>query len=149
MVMTDETMPSDETQTAWCALFRSHKIVLAEIESKLKTAQLPQLLWYDLLWQLEQASSCGVRAFELQPKLFLPQYGMSRLVDRIEAQGLIEKHECPEDGRGIALTITDKGREVRKQMWAVYAPAMQKALGAKLSKAEIVTLVQILGKLSA
>lgn len=146
--MTDKTMPSDDTQTAWCALFRSHKIVLGEIESKLKSAKLPQLLWYDLLWQLENANTCGVRAFELQPKLFLPQYGMSRLVDRMETQGLIEKHECPEDGRGIALSITDKGRDIRKQMWSVYAPAMQKALGAKLTEAETVALIQILGKLS-
>lgn len=141
-------MPSEQTQKAWCALFRSHKIVLAEIENKLKAAKLPPLLWYDVLWQLEQTAACGVRAFELQPKLLLPQYGMSRLINRMEAKGLIEKHECPEDGRGIALTITDQGRSIRQQMWAVYGPAMDNALGKKLTATEVTTLAELLGKLS-
>ncbi|WP_299347460.1 MarR family winged helix-turn-helix transcriptional regulator [uncultured Maritalea sp.] len=141
-------IPSEHTQKAWAALFRAHTLAHEAIEAELKKARLPNLSWYDVLWELEQTSECGLRAFELQPKLLLPQYGMSRLINRMEAQGLIAKHDCPEDGRGVALSITDQGRKMRRKMWAVYGPAMQKALGEKLSENEMAQLATMLKKLT-
>jgi len=141
-------IPSENTQKAWATLFRAHTLAHETIEAALKKAGLPALSWYDVLWELDQTTECGLRAFELQPKLLLPQYGMSRLINRMEAQGLIAKHECPEDGRGFALSITDQGRKTRKEMWNVYGPAMQEALGEKLTQSEVATLAAILDKLA-
>jgi len=140
-------MPSDQTQKTWVALMRAHKSAHEQVERALKAAKLPPISWYDVLWELEQTTECGIRAFELQPKLLLPQYGMSRLISKMENEDLIWRGECPEDGRGLVLAITEKGRELRKKMWAVYGPAMQQALGSKLTNEEVGTLAVILGKL--
>ena len=141
-------MPNKHTQKAWVALMRAHKSAHEHVEGKLKAAKLPPISWYDVLWELEQTTECGIRAFELQPKLLLPQYGMSRLISKMESEELIWRGECPEDGRGLVLAITDKGRALRKEIWAVYGPAMQEAIGAKLEADEIAALANILGKLN-
>lgn len=140
--------PSDQTQNAWCALFRTHKILQEQIDGELKAANLPPLTWYDVLWELEQTEHCGLRAYEMQPKLLLTQYGLSRILKRMEAAGLIQKQECPEDGRGQVLGVTKKGRETRAQMWAIYGKLMHDMLGAKLSDEESQQLASLLGKLS-
>jgi len=142
-------IPSENIQSAWAKLFRTQTLLQQSIEAKLKVAKLPPMAWYDVLWELEKTTECGIRAFELQPKLLLPQYGMSRLIARMEDKGLIDRHECPEDGRGIALSITEQGRKVRGEMWVIYGPAMQEAFGKKISDSEAETLTTILSKLKA
>lgn len=141
-------IPSDQTQSAWCALYRVHKIFHEQVEAELKAANLPPLTWYDVLWELEKTEHCGLRAYELQPKLLLPQYGMSRILTRMEAAGLIRKQECPEDGRGQVLGITEAGRTTRAKMWAIYGKLMHDMLGAKLSDEETTTLAALLNKLA-
>jgi len=140
--------PNDQTQNAWCALYRVHKMFNEQVEAELKAANLPPLTWYDILWELEKTEHCGLRAYELQPKLLLPQYGMSRILARMEGAGLIQKQECPEDGRGQVLAITEKGRKTRAQMWAVYGNLMHENLGEKLSEVEAQTLASLLERLA-
>ena len=140
-------MPNENTQKAWIALMRAQKNVHEFVEGRLKAEKLPPLQWYDLLWELERSKECGVRAFELQTRLLLPQYGMSRLAAKLEAEGLIWRGECPEDGRGLVLAITDKGREMRKKIWSIYGPAMQEVFGEKFTPDEIKQLNRQLGKL--
>jgi DNA-binding MarR family transcriptional regulator len=139
--------PSDETQNAWCALLRTQKRLQGEVDVALKAAKLPPLTWYDILWELEKTDQCGLRAFEMQPKLLLTQYGLSRILSRMQDAGLIQKQNCPEDGRGQVLGITEKGRETRAEMWEVYGNLMHRLLGEKLTNAEMETLGALLNKL--
>ena len=141
-------IPSENTQTAWARLFRSHTIAHDTVEAALKEAGLPPITWYDVLWELERSDECGQRACELQPKMLMPQYGMSRLINKIETEGLVSRHDCTEDGRGQVLSITQKGRDLRQKMWGVYGPAIQNAFGEKLSEDETVQLAGLLHKLA-
>lgn len=126
---------------------RSYTHVLAEIEKELKTKGLPALSWYDILLELDKVDADGLRPFELQEKLLLPQYGISRLVARIEKAGYLERVTCAEDGRGQSLRITKSGRELRQEMWQVYGPCLQNALGQKISDDQAQTMVEILRKI--
>ena len=102
-----------------------------------------------MLLELERAPEWGVRPFELERALLLPQYGLSRLLTRLEEAGLVERRTCTADGRGQMVAITDAGRATRARMWPVYAAALQEAVGAKLCSAEADSLADLLGKLSA
>ena len=73
---------------------------MSRVESALKAADLPPLAWYEVLVELERAGAYGVRPFALEEALQLPQYGLSRLLARMEAAGLVLRGSCPGDGRG-------------------------------------------------
>lgn len=147
-----ETMskePCESAVNAWVRLLRAHQAALSQVEGGLKAAGLPPLAWYDVLLELERADEPGMRPFELERALLLPQYGLSRLVARMEAAGLVERRQCPGDGRGQMLAATEAGREMRRRMWPVYAAGLERAVGRHLSPDEAGQLAELLGKLTA
>ncbi|MCE8556061.1 winged helix-turn-helix transcriptional regulator [Ruegeria pomeroyi] len=140
--------PTPDPFAVWLPLARAHKAILTHVEAELKSAGLPGLDRYDILWELEQAGPDGLRPFELQGRLLLPQYGVSRLVDRLARAGHLTRSACDEDGRGQVLVLTPEGARVRAAMWVVYSAAMQQAIGAHLAKGEARRLADLLSKLT-
>jgi DNA-binding MarR family transcriptional regulator len=142
-----DTKPDDATVDLWVALTRAQRRALATVEARLKAAELPPLAWYDALWELERAGECGLRPFELERALLFEQYNLSRLADRLEQAGHIERKQCPGDRRGQMLAITQQGRDLRRRMWDVYGPAIRDAMGDEVGPQEARTLASLLGKL--
>lgn len=91
----------------------------------------------------------GLRPMELEQRLLLAQHNVSRLLDRMETAGLIRHGPHKEDGRGQIVTLTPAGRATQKKMWPVYAAAIEREVGGKLSEAEAQKLADLLGKLSS
>lgn len=116
-------VPSDDVQSAWVAVQRAAARLQNAVQAKLKAAGLPPIEWYSVLWALEQAGG-SKRPRDLGHSLFLERYSVSRLLDRIEAEGLIEKQDCPEDARGQLIVLTPAGRAMRQKMWGIHGPAM-------------------------
>jgi len=139
--------PSEAAVTAWTRLVRAEQTVLDKIEAALKKADLPPLSWYDLLLELSRAEDGRLRPLELERRTLLAQYNASRLIDRMEKAGLVERLPHPEDGRGQLIAITAEGRALQKRMWKVYGPAIAAHVGAKLRPAEAVELARLLQKL--
>jgi DNA-binding MarR family transcriptional regulator len=142
-----EKKPSKPVLLAWARLIKAERLALARVEAALKQAGLPPLAWYDVLLELERVGETGLRPFALGRALLLAQYNLSRLLDRIELEGLIERAPCPEDGRGHILRLTASGRLKRKAMWPVYAQAIEAAVGSGLDKDEAGTLSFLLGRI--
>jgi len=139
--------PSKSVVDAWIALNRAQRRVFETIEAELKSAGQPPLAWYDVLLETECAGETGARPFELESTLLLAQYNLSRLLDRIERQGLIAREACAEDGRGQVVRITERGKALRRAMWPVYARAIESAVGGRLNAGEAETLMTLLGRL--
>jgi DNA-binding MarR family transcriptional regulator len=95
----------------------------------------------------ERAGENGLRPFELEREMLLAQYNLSRLVDRIEKAGYLERRACDDDGRGQVIVITTAGKHIRRRMWPVYAAAIQRALGDHLSEKQAEVLDALLGTL--
>lgn len=138
-------IPSDPLQRAWIALGRISQSVQMNVAAALKDAKLPDLQWYTVLWELERAGK-PTRPKDLAVPLFILPYQLSRLVDRMEKEELISRIECEEDKRGHLLEPTAKGLALRKQMWTVYAPAMQQAM-RRITDPEALKLAELLYKL--
>ncbi|MEK9722487.1 MAG: MarR family winged helix-turn-helix transcriptional regulator [Rhodospirillaceae bacterium] len=140
--------PSAAAGLAWTRLLRAQRVALAKVEGALKDAGLPPLAWCDVLLELERAKPGALRPFELQNRLLLAQYNLSRLVARIAKAGYLEQRPCDDDGRGQELVLTPAGRAARRRMWAVYGPAIQAAVGDRLTAREAEVLATLLGKLA-
>jgi DNA-binding MarR family transcriptional regulator len=139
--------PSTNATQAWINLMRAQQRVLALIERDFKAAGLPGLGWYDVLWELSRANAGRLRPFEIEERTLLAQYNLSRLIDRLEREGLVERQTFDDDGRGRWVLITEKGRALRSAMWDVYAKAIAKHVGARLPDADAGQLADLLSRL--
>jgi DNA-binding MarR family transcriptional regulator len=112
---------SEEQLAAWRAFLRAHSTMLRRIGRDLEDAGLPPLSWYDVLAALRDAPEQQLRQVELAERVLLSNSGLSRLLDRIEAQGLLERTSCPEDRRSFFVRLTADGQAMLDAMWPVYA----------------------------
>ncbi|ARP64992.1 MarR family transcriptional regulator [Mesorhizobium sp. M7A.F.Ca.US.006.04.2.1] len=145
--MTEKAAPSPEAIKAWARLMRVSRQLMESAEEALKAAGLPPLAWYDVLHELAEAGEGGLRPFQLIEHTLFAQYNISRLLTRLEADGLVEKLPVADDGRGQTIRIAAKGRETRRQMWAVYGRSIAELVGAKLSADELTMVSALLGRL--
>jgi DNA-binding MarR family transcriptional regulator len=112
---------NEEQLRTWRAFLSAHSSMLRRISRDLDEAGLPPLTWYDVLAALRDAPEGRLRQVDIAERVLLSHSGLSRLLDRIEAKGLVERVRCPEDRRAINLVLTDAGREMLALMWPVYA----------------------------
>jgi DNA-binding MarR family transcriptional regulator len=127
---------------------RAQRLVLAAIEQDLKRAGLPPLAWYDVLLELTRAEAGRLRPLEIEARTLLAQYNLSRLLDRLEREGLVRREACDADGRGRWVVISEAGRALQARIWAAYARAIEAHVGAKLDEASAALLAQLLGRLA-
>jgi len=142
-----KTSPSPGAVTAWARLMRVSRQLVEKVEDALKHAGLPPLGWYDVLHELAEADEGGLRPFELTDRVLLAQYSVSRLLTRLEADGLVEKLSVADDGRGQTIRITGSGREMRRRIWAIYGASIAELVGDRLSAKELEMLAGLLGRL--
>ncbi len=94
-------------------------------------------MWHDVLRTLHEAE-CGIRMFEVADAIVMSRSGLTRLIDRLEEAGLVERRTCPSDRRGNFLAITDAGRETLARMWAVYEGVIAEEFGGRVEDAAAV-----------
>ena len=104
----------------WFSFVRAHRLMIREVERRLAEAGLPGYAWYDTLWGLESGPGGSRRRHELADALAVERYNLTRLVDRLEQEGLVTRARSEQDGRAAYATITKEGRALRKKMWKVY-----------------------------
>jgi DNA-binding MarR family transcriptional regulator len=138
--------PTKTVVRAWARLLRTQRLALATIERALKEAGLPPLFWYDVLLEVERAGPPGIRPFELEHAMLLAQYNLSRLLDRMESVGYLERRTCLDDRRGHVIHITQAGKVIRRKMWPEYARAIEHSLGRHLSAKQAHALDDALGR---
>jgi DNA-binding MarR family transcriptional regulator len=115
----------DAELATWRAFLNAHAVLIQRIETDLKRHGLPPLGWYDVLWPLQQAEHKRLRINELAYQVVLSRTGLVRLVDRLEAAGLLRREPVPEDGRGSYATITKQGTATLRKMWPIYRRHIQ------------------------
>jgi DNA-binding MarR family transcriptional regulator len=140
--------PSDAAVKAWIKLNRARDQTLAAIERDLKAGGC-SLAWYDVLLELTRADRGRLRPFEIEKETLLAQYNLSRLLDRLEKEGLVTREPCVDDARGQWVVITEKGKATQTRTWKVYAKSIQKHVGEKLDDRAAATLADLLGRLTA
>jgi len=107
--MTQQISRHDPRLEAWRSFLRAHARVVRELERELADEQSMALTDYDVLVQLANADERRLRMSELADGLLLSRSGATRLIDRLEATGLVERVSCESDRRGQWASLTDAG----------------------------------------
>src|SRR3954463_16691506 len=141
------TRIAEDHLDAWRAMLNTHARLTTQVEAALAATGLPQLAWYDVLWALQRAPGKALRMGELADAVTISRSGLTRLVDRIEAEGLLERKPSPEDRRAIDVVITSDGSKLLRKMWPGYEKVLRAQFAAKRSRQEARALSKALAKI--
>lgn len=104
---------------------------------------------YSVLLMLAQADGGALRPSELAEALPITSSGVTRLIDRLERDGVVERRACATDGRGTLVAMTADGTEVFRRAGRVHLRGIDEHLGANLTGSEMAELRRIMAKLAA
>ena len=136
----------EKLMRVWVRLMRSGQRLRKAVETDLKTEGYPPLLWYDVLLELERAGAIGLRQRDIQRHTLLERYNVSRLVDRLEAEGLVSRGPAGDDARGSVVCIAAKGTDLRQAMWPIYVRAVRSEMDGALSDQDLERLAGLLDR---
>lgn len=138
----------DESRdTVWRLFLTTHAKLIDLIEQELTRAELPPLSWYDVLSAIAAAPHYQLRMHELANAIILDCSNLTRLVDRLEAKGLVCRKTCPTDRRGAFATITDAGLAMQQHMRPVYERAVSNYFARYLNDTEVEILTLALKRM--
>ncbi len=96
---------------AWRGLLRVHATLVKQLDAELEEQHGLPLTSYEVLLYLEGAKDGRMRMCDLASSILLSRSGLTRLVDRLERDGLIERMSCTHDARGAYAVLTPEGRQ--------------------------------------
>jgi DNA-binding MarR family transcriptional regulator len=94
---------------AWRGFLRAHAHLTRELDANLRETHSLSLSAYDVLVQLAAAPDRKMRMSDLAESIVLTPSGLTRLVDRLCREGLVEREECSDDARGSFAVLTELG----------------------------------------
>lgn len=82
---------------------------------------------YDVLYALKKAG-CALRQSELTKQVLLSQPALSRLVERLEQRGLVQRSADSRDKRGVLVSLTEAGAEAQQRTGARHARSVEERM---------------------
>lgn len=132
--------PDELRAGAWRAFLRTHAVVTAVLARELEEARDLPLAQYDVLVQLEESPGSRLRMQELAARVLFSRSGLTRLVDRMEADGLVTRERCEDDRRGTYARLTPAGRHRLRDAAAVHLRGVDEHFARHLDDAEVAAL---------
>lgn len=131
---------------AWEALFRAQSVLLRRF-SAAPVWQGRSARDYDVLYQLSRSGADGIRQRDLMDRLMISQPSLSRLLERLEGEGLVLRCPDPRDGRGSLLSLSDEGRALQRSIGSAHARDVVRTMTARLDRDELARLKEIAERL--
>lgn len=140
------TRPDPTALASWRVFLRAHAVITRRLEAELMDEHDLPLASYDVLVELVDAPGRRLRMTELASAVLLSRSGLSRLVDRLQREGLVSREAATEDGRGMYAVLQPAGvsrlrnaapthlRGVAEHMTSRFSDDELDALGALLDR---------------
>jgi DNA-binding MarR family transcriptional regulator len=136
-----------EGRAAWAAFLRAHATVVRALDAELAAAHGVPLSSFDALVQLSLSEQGELRMAELADRVVLSRSGLTRLVDRLERERLVERRRCASDARAMYARITPSGRKRLAQVMPAHVDGIRRLFVGRLTAHELRTLAAVLGRL--
>ncbi len=141
----DPTRPATAWNDAWRGVLFASAKVLRIAERDLVEREGFPMAWLDVLAQLYDAPGNGLRMQELEERSLFTRSGLTRLVDRIEAAGLVRREPVPGDRRGVRVALTPEGRRRHDKAFVEHMRVIEREFGGRLRPAEQQAVADALG----
>jgi DNA-binding MarR family transcriptional regulator len=137
----------EEELAAWRGMLRAHAELVRELDSELAREHDMPLSSYEVLLYLNDSAEGRMRMSELADSVLLSRSGLTRLVDRLERQGLLRRERCESDARGLFAEITPEGRKVFAVARKTHLDGVRRVFLNRFSRDELRTLGDLWQKL--
>ena len=134
---------TDTELAAWRGFLRTHAMLFKALDAELEAAHGMPLTTYEVLVSLLHAPGRRLRMAELSSHMLLSRSGVTRLVDRLERDGMLRREECAEDGRGFFAVLTDEGEQVLAGARPTHLEGVRRRYLDRLSDEDQKTLARI------
>jgi len=124
-------------------MLRAHAALTRELDAQLAREHKLPLSSYEVLLFLADAPEGRMRMAELADSVLLSRSGLTRLADRLEKDGLLERETCPTDQRGFFAVITHEGRRLFEEARRTHLAGVRERFVAQLSEDEQRTLAEV------
>ena len=125
---------------AWRGLLRAHAALTKALDADLQAAHDLPLSSYEVLLRLDGADGGRMRMSDLADSVILSRSGLTRLVDRMEGEGLLARESCVSDARGSNARLTGTGRAKLAAARLTHLSGVRRRFVDHLSEAELETL---------
>jgi DNA-binding MarR family transcriptional regulator len=140
--------PSPERLRGWRLFFESALALGDVLETELEQAVGISQRWYDVLVHLEESPD-GIQMNELAERILYSKSGFTRVVDRMEEEGLVRRARPEHDRRSILVVLTDKGIETMEEARRYHRDGIERHFSQHLTDADVEALTRALAKVSA
>ena len=134
---------------AWLGFLKAHSTVVKALDADLIARHGLPLSAYEVLLRLALSEQGYLRMSDLAQQALLSQSRISRLVDQLCTQGLIERTPCESDSRVVYATITDAGRARLEQAEVTHSAVLEGRFFERLSDADLERLARIWSQILA
>lgn len=132
----------------WRALLIAFTNIHNQLADEMADETGMQIEQYEILLMLYEAGDEGIRPSEIAERRRLSRSGATRLIDRLEADGVVERRLCGTDRRGNVVVLGKKGRRIFTHAGRVHLAGIERLVGERLSPSELSELSGLLGKLA-
>jgi DNA-binding MarR family transcriptional regulator len=139
--------PSPERLHCWRLYIESALALVDVLDTELEQAAGISQRWYDVLVHLEESPE-GIPMNELAERILYSKSGFTRVVDRMEAAGLVRRLRPEHDRRTIPIVLTDKGTETLERARRHHRDGIQRHFSQHLTNADVKALTRALEKIS-
>ena len=131
----------------WRMFLRAHSRITRRIEADLIAEHALPLASFDVLLTLMEAPNRRLRMTELADHVLLSRSGMTRLVDRLEREGLVVREACANDARGMFTVLTEAGHQRLRRASRTHLRGVDEYAVSRLSPDELEAFGKTLAKL--
>ncbi len=133
---------TDLELAAWRGFVRTHAELFKALDAELDAAHDLPLTTYEVLVALYHAPGRKLRMAELAEHAFLSRSGVTRLVDRLERDGLLRRDKCSSDARGCYALLTDDGADLLRSARPTHLDGVRRRFLSKLGDEDLRALAR-------
>lgn len=142
--MTSATWLDELEQHAWRSLLIAHRRLMQRLDAELQAAQDLSVSDYGVLVELSEAPNGMMRMTELADKMLLSPSGLTRRLDTLVQQGLVDRARCPTDRRGSFAVLTPAGRLRLERAAPDHVDQVRRHFVERLSRQQLQELAETL-----
>ncbi len=127
-------------EAAWLGLLQAHAELTRAVDAGLHANHGLSLSAYEVLARLAHAEDYSLRMSQLAERTQLSLSRVSRVVDHLQARGLVERKPCSTDSRVVYAAITAAGKRQVAEAQETFFEVIEERFLGKLSCDEVRTL---------
>ena len=131
---------------AWIGLIRAHATLTRKMDANLQAEHGLTINDYEVLLALARAPDRRMRRVDLAEHVLLTQSGITRLLQGLERAGVVERADCPTDGRVVYAQLTERGYERLRESSRTHLDDIRSLFAARFTSGELETLDKLLGR---